>query len=280
MILVTDSINPDQSSKGPRIRVIGAGLPRCATSSLRAALEMPNVGYFPCMHMAHVTPHSSRSQMIVDAMLEEDRHNRRKLLHKIFDGYEATTDFPGCWFIDDLMDMYPDAPLILNQRHGGGAAWFKSFQGSLGFFQTWTYYLLCFPIKSDRLHWTMHQIARRRSVEKFGVGLSPEFYDVYQDFVQLEAEKRGRRVLIWRAGDGWGPLCQFLDKEVPKDEPFPWVNDSATMTTVKKVLMMRGILSWAAILGGAYTAWRYGPQLAGVLSSKMGHMLGNTARFS
>lgn len=178
------------------------------------------------------------------------------------------------------MDMYPDAPVVLNQREGGGAAWFRSFQGSLGFFGTLTYYLLCFPVKSDRLHWTIHQIAGRTCVKKFGVGFGPEFYDVYQDFVQLEAEKRGRRVLIWRAEDGWGPLCKFLGKEVPKDEPFPWVNDAATMSTVKAALVVRGILSWAAILGGAYAAWRYGPRLAGFASSKMSLMLGSAAPFS
>ena len=31
------------------------------------------------------------------------------------------------------------------------------------------------------------------------------------------------RLLEWSAADGWGPLCEFLDKDVPK-EPFPHVN--------------------------------------------------------
>ncbi|KND86917.1 hypothetical protein TOPH_08432 [Tolypocladium ophioglossoides CBS 100239] len=167
--------------------------------------------------------------------------------------------------------MYPDAPLILNQRNEGGAAWFKSFEGNLGFFRSLTYYLLYFPI----------------NVKKFGVGLSPEFYDVYQDFVQLEAEKHGCKVLIWKAADGWEPLCKFLDKEAPKDEPLPWVNDSAAIRHEHRQEGSRrarhpvvGSLSWAAILGGAYAAWRYGPQLAGFASSRMGHMLGNAALFN
>ncbi|OAQ78830.1 tpr repeat containing protein [Purpureocillium lilacinum] len=262
MRFISDDSNPDRSALGPRIRVLGAGLPRCATSSLQAALEMPHMGYFPCMHMAHVAPHSSRLELVIAAMKEEDRRKRQKILHKIFDGYEATTDFPGFWFIDDLMDMYPNAPLVLNQRKGGGEAWFKSLMDSLGFFMSLTYYVICFPIKADRLHYTVHQVAGPRWVTKFGAPPGPDFYYKYQEFVLREAKKRGREVLVWKAEDGWEPLCKFLGKAVPKDTPFPWVNDAATMSTLKKILVVRGILSWAALVGGAYAAWTYGPQLA------------------
>ena len=31
------------------------------------------------------------------------------------------------------------------------------------------------------------------------------------------------RLLVWRAGDGWEPLCRALDLPVP-DEPFPRAN--------------------------------------------------------
>ncbi|KJZ78573.1 hypothetical protein HIM_01964 [Hirsutella minnesotensis 3608] len=257
----------DRSARGPRIRVIGAGLPRCATSSLQAALEMPALGYFPCMHMAHVAPHSTRSQLILDAMREDDTAKRRRILHRVFDGYEATTDFPGFWFIDDLMDMYPNAQIVLNQRRGGGGggAWYKSLMDSLGFFMTLPYYLVCFPIKSDRLHWTIHRVAEQTWKKKFGVGLGPDFYDVYQKFVLREAKKRGRKVLIWKAEDGWGPLCEFLGKDAPTGKPFPWVNDAATMTQIKRILVARGILSWLAIFGGAYATWTWVPRVLSLL---------------
>jgi hypothetical protein len=35
------------------------------------------------------------------------------------------------------------------------------------------------------------------------------------------------RLLIWQPGDGWEPLCRFLDVEVP-DAPLPHVNDRET----------------------------------------------------
>ncbi|KAF7548066.1 hypothetical protein G7046_g8802 [Stylonectria norvegica] len=263
MRFFTDTINSDQSVQGPRIRVIGAGLPRCATSSLQTAFETPALGYFPCMHMAHVAPSATRLQIVIDAMLEEDTSKRHKLLHQIFDGYAATTDFPGYWFTDDLMDMYPDAPIVLNQRGGGANAWWKSFWDSFYFFTSWTYRAVCWPIKSDRLLYKIQTMCEPLHVKKWGVKRGPEAYQVYQDWVIEEAAKRGRKVLIWKAEDGWEPLCEFLGKEAPKDEPFPWVNDTATLTFVKRVLIARGIVSWLAIFGTAYASWRYWPLVVG-----------------
>ena len=33
------------------------------------------------------------------------------------------------------------------------------------------------------------------------------------------------RLLIWNPNDGWGPICDFLEKERPSKE-FPWLNQS------------------------------------------------------
>jgi hypothetical protein len=35
------------------------------------------------------------------------------------------------------------------------------------------------------------------------------------------------RLLEWTVEDGWEPLCAFLGKPVPDDEPFPHVNAAA-----------------------------------------------------
>ena len=94
----------EQSKSQCSLEVIGAGLPRCATSSLQAALESSHLGFSPSMHMARVIPHVDRAQLVIDALREKDRNRRQKLLYQIFDGFAATCDFPGVMFIDDLMD--------------------------------------------------------------------------------------------------------------------------------------------------------------------------------
>lgn len=213
------------------------------------------------MHMAHVMPSNERAEIVIEAMQESDKEKRQALLHGIFDGYKASADFPGFWFIEDLMDMYPDAKLILNQRKGGDESWLQSWSNSLAFFRTRTYLLLCLPVKNDRLHWQMHQIAKKQIGERWHTKDLDGFYDAYQKFVLEEAKKRNREVLTWTAEDGWEPLCKFLGKDVPKEEPFPWVNDAATMKLIKRILIARGVASWLAIFGGAYAAWTYGPSL-------------------
>ncbi|HYB22666.1 MAG TPA: sulfotransferase, partial [Solirubrobacteraceae bacterium] len=35
------------------------------------------------------------------------------------------------------------------------------------------------------------------------------------------------RLLVWEVGEGWEPLCEFLEVDVP-DEPLPHANDRAT----------------------------------------------------
>lgn len=262
MRFVSDASDGDHSAKGPCLQVLGAGLPRCATSSLQEALEMPVLGYAPCMHMAHIAPHAARLRIVIAAMQEPDRARRQALLHRIWDGYQSTTDFPGFWFIDDLMDMYPDAAIVLNQRPGGGAAWWRSLDDSLMFFASRTYRLACLPFATDRLHYRIHMLVAARMQDRFGVDrLGPHFYDVYQRYVVREAEKRGRPVLLWQPRDGWAPLCKFLGRPVPAGVDFPHVNDAATMTILKRVLVARGLLAWAALFASAYATWAYAPHL-------------------
>ena len=61
-------------------------------------------------------PFVSRERLLARATLEPNKEARQKLLHQIFDGYKASSDWPGHQFADDLMDMYPNAKIILNKR--------------------------------------------------------------------------------------------------------------------------------------------------------------------
>jgi hypothetical protein len=49
-------------------------------------------------------------------------------------------------------------------------------------------------------------------------------YEAHNDRVRREVPSG--RLLEWRTGDGWGPLCAALRLPVP-DEPFPHVNTTA-----------------------------------------------------
>lgn len=53
------------------------------------------------------------------------------------------------------------------------------------------------------------------------------------------------RLLVYRVGEGWDRLCEFLEVPVP-DQPFPRINDGGSMKTIwntMTVLVRR--VSWA-----------------------------------
>lgn len=44
------------------------------------------------------------------------------------------------------------------------------------------------------------------------------------------------RLLEFKSEDGWEPLCQFLDVQVPENTPYPHVNDGDGVVTLHKFL--------------------------------------------
>ena len=204
--------------------------------------------------------------LVLTAMRETDTARRREILHQLFDGYAATVDIPGIFFVDDLMDMYPDASVILNVRPGPqdrrAASWAKSIRDSLSFFTTWRYLLNNGLLKISRLHWRMHREiyhmfsthSRIQLLEGGGSGadwMTPEFYERYNAWVRAEAAKRGRKVLEFDPTMGWGPLCEFLgrnEKAVTPHEPFPHRNDAQQVAVIKRQVITLGLLLWAGAI--------------------------------
>lgn len=124
--------------------------------------------------------------------------------------------------------------------------------------------------KTDRLHYKTHDIAPGFLGRKIGISdpiNSVELYHGYNDWVRREASKRGRQVLEWKVGEGYGPICRFLGKDVPQDAQgneakFPRINDQRTMSILKAILLLRGTLSWVALGATVWAVWKYGAPLA------------------
>ncbi|KAH7034980.1 uncharacterized protein B0I36DRAFT_86380 [Microdochium trichocladiopsis] len=280
--LQDDRVVDTTSGKKKTLQVIAAGLPRCATSSIQEAFESKWLDLGPSMHMAHVYPHTDRGELILAAIHEKDRATRQKMVRKLFDGHAASADFPGICFIEDLMDMYPDAPVVLNQRESP-EAWAKSFGDSLSFFYSLPYRVATLLWKQDRLQSRMARECNAYFAERFGP--NPEtgdrtmtnntaWYAAYNDMVRRAAKARGRPLLEWQPRDGWVPLCEFLGRPAPPaDVPFPKVNDQKTIRILKAILVARGLLSWAALAGVFYAGSLYAPGLVGQGSSLLSSWL-------
>jgi len=253
MRFVHDTRKPRQMEKP--MQVICAGLPRCATSSLQAAME-DNLDCGPCMHFAYIAADVPSLKIVHAALLEDDKEKRQKLLHQIFDGYQATADFPGMAFLDDLIDMYPDAKIVLNRRQTP-AQWSASISGTIKMLGSKPFHALTCLWPTNYWNYQIHEAfkwrvrQRRGNVDVFGEGV----YDGHINFVKDLCKRRNKEVFEWEPTMGWDGLCKFLDKPKP-DVPFPRVNDTATMKKMAWFLAFRGLLAWIAVFSLPFVAYR------------------------
>ena len=83
------------------------------------ALEI--LGYGSCHHTETIGNESfpyRNSRLWRQAMLTEDREVRRKILRRLYEagGFRSGCDYPTAFFVDDLVDMYPEAKVCLLMR--------------------------------------------------------------------------------------------------------------------------------------------------------------------
>ncbi len=190
------------------LAVIGAGLPRTGTMSLKHALEQLGLG--PCYHMIEVFERpddwplwetaAKGGSVDFDALLAD---------------WRSTTDIPGCNFYRELAYLYPDAKVVLGVRDP--ERWFASTQAT---------------ILSGAVAHRHEGLGIFPMLEALGWGSDPRMHDrTYMlDLFHRhnEAVKRtipAERLLVYDAAEGWEPLCRFLGRPVPAT-PFPHSNST------------------------------------------------------
>jgi len=93
--------------------VIGTGLPRTGTTSLYEALE--TLGFTPCHHFRVMTMNDAFPYRDIGlwgkAAKTIDKDERQDMLHHLLSksGCKAAVDYPTSCFIDDMVEMYPNA---------------------------------------------------------------------------------------------------------------------------------------------------------------------------
>ena len=193
------------------LKVIGVGLGRTGTLSLKLALEKLGLG--PCYHMIEVFLDPSRpAQWIAAADGKPD-------WQAIFKGYSATTDYPACSFWRELVDYYKDAKVLLTVRDAD--QWFESTQATV-----------FSPAMRARVVGTpMEPFMRKIIWRDFGERIDDRAFMTArfkQHTAEVERAIPKKRLLVYEVGQGWEPLCRFLKCPVP-DTPFPHANSREEM---------------------------------------------------
>jgi hypothetical protein len=206
------------------MRVIGAGLPRTGTLSQKVALEMLGLG--PCYHMVNVL-----------ADLDEVEYWRQALdgeapWREVFAESQATVDWPGAFFYQELMDAYPEAKVVLSVRDSDG--WERSMRETI-----WgvLYGDILIRHLSDARsqidpQWRsyielMKEMWTRSGLMRGEHDTTPEWMRSAMERYAREVQENvpSERLLVWSVSEGWDRLCDFLEVPVP-DAPFPHLNDA------------------------------------------------------
>jgi hypothetical protein len=198
------------------LELIGAGFGRTGTLSLKAALERLGAG--PCYHMIEVLTAPDRAGHWIEAM-----HTDAPDWEAIFDGYRATVDWPAAAWWRELVERYPDAKVLLSLRDAD--RWHESVMNTIH-----PVMQRVLPERAPKILRDFHAMVNELILERTFGGRLHDRAHATQVF---EAHNRAvidavppEKLLVYRPGDGWEPLCRFLGVPVPEAD-FPHLNDTA-----------------------------------------------------
>ena len=255
--------------------VIGVGLPRTGTDSLRTALEKI---YGRTHHMKEVMPPFAANRHNMDKFtimvyqklgLELRSFDGVQAMKECMKGYAAAVDAPTCFFYKELMEAFPNHKIVYSVRDNE-KAWSKSVGGTfpkMKLLQT----VKTDPIISAVIKYFGFMSLLSPSVaqfmqahdwlfEKFGLMTNTnndtclngsnesnfsaegaERFYLEWDKKIMEEFQGNPNFLRFNAKDGYEPLCKLLGVPVPS-ESFPRVNSTKELLKVASFLKSGQIL--------------------------------------
>lgn len=193
------------------MKVIGAGVGRTGTNSLRLALNQLGLG--PCYHMYELALNPPVNVPLWAAAVNGDAD-----WEAIYKGYESAVDWPTAGFVQELNAAYPSAKFILTVRTP--ESWAESFSETI-----YKAIAMGNQVPDAVKPWFDMVVAVvRKTGFPFGLDVAglAEAFIAHSDLVKAAIPPD--RLLIYQVKDGWAPLCAFLGAPVPA-EPFPQTND-------------------------------------------------------
>ncbi|QSB06794.1 sulfotransferase family protein [Natronoglycomyces albus] len=198
------------------LTVIGAGLPRTGTSTLRQALT-ELLGQ-PCHHMTAV---AADPETNIPAFTKAAQ-NHPVNWDNIYSNYAAAVDWPTSAFWPELTAHYPQALVILSVRDTP-QDWARSMSDTI---------IPTILNPQNRDHEPPGFDRMVNLIWKRALGITPqadpkdlaEAYTAHCQAVRHHIDPA--RLLEWNARQGWQPLCDALQLPVP-NKPFPHLNTTA-----------------------------------------------------
>lgn len=205
--------------------IIGAGMGRTGTHSLKLALEM--LGFGPCHHMFELRdqPGQLAEWQAIARGVSPDWNN-------VFAQYKSQVDWPGARYWKEIASAFPEAKVILTHRARDD--WYSSFADTI--------------VRANRIGRTEDPNPHTRAMaELLDQIVFNELFDSRVDdkdhvlniygahLAEVRKTIPADRLLNFDVREGWEPLCRFLGLPVP-DAAFPRTNSKQDFLIRKSFL--------------------------------------------
>ncbi|MBK8983269.1 MAG: sulfotransferase [Ignavibacteria bacterium] len=206
------------------LKIIGTGLGRTGTYSLKLALE--HLGFGKCFHMTELFQHPEKVKYFIQAEKGE-----QVKWDELFNGYRSAVDYPAARYFRQLYEYYPDAKFIHTLRDPD--EWYESalhtiFMARNPDLRKFTQFALRFPFSTVvRKRFKVFMYNRKLMDLEFGKDLKNKNKVISSFKKHTENVLKhipAERLLMFNAAEGWKPLCEFLNVSIP-DVKFPYSNN-------------------------------------------------------
>ena len=184
---------------------------------------------------------------------------------KLLGEYGALTDVPAICFSDEFIDLYPEAKVVLVERDID--RWYASFDNNVikHLYDPLTSLVAALDKWSlgrvGGVHYRWAKGWMNAETKEDMQNCAKQFYQDHYAHIREITPKD--RLLEYKLGTGWEPLCEFLGRPVPT-VPFPRVNEQAAQEAMMKEKVRNGMISilyHSALYGGpllaAGLAWKF-----------------------
>ncbi|KAG6988577.1 hypothetical protein G7Y79_00070g096760 [Physcia stellaris] len=236
-------IDPRSQKRLIPMEVLCLGYMRTGTASMQSAFNILGI---PCSHsfslFYHIRDCAMWNQAFDAKYAGKGKPFTRCEWDQLLAAYGAVTDVPALAFWEDLVSAYPEAKVVLMERDVD--QWFKSFEEVVikPIWSKWGNWIasreprFVGPLRDVHLRWVKYWMGVHSAEEMRS--LAKNKYREHYASVRKTVPKE--RLLEYRLGSGWEPLCTFLGKEVP-DVEFPKVNETASMQEKMAIIARRGV---------------------------------------
>ena len=195
------------------LQIIGPGFGRTGTRSLKAALEL--LGFGPCHHMQSLF--ADPAQL---AFWKTLAAGGTVDWHAVFAGFRSQVNWPGAHVWRELLQVFPEARVVFSTRPAED--WWRSYSRTVGTLRRLYPTLPVQASVAETLD-AMKMLRIRHGIDEMN-DRDAAIAAFHRQLAEVRDAVPAERLLVFAVGDGWGPLCTFLEVPVP-DTPFPRLND-------------------------------------------------------